>query len=147
MPPLLRQAAQGVGASQAQPVFHHMLPVIHPGIPTASIPGWRRMDAPGTGLSGGQKQQRLCIGRTIATSPDVVLMDEPGSWLDPIAATITENLIIELAGHYTVVIVTHATQQAAVFHLGRLIAPGSAAKVSTSPAQPQPRDYISGRCG
>ena len=112
-----------------------------------------RLDAPGTGLSGGQ-QQRLCIARTIATGPDVILMDEPCSALDPIATAIVENLITELSEQYTIVIVTHSMQQAArvsqrtaFFHLGKLIEYDSTEKVFTNPAPRQTEDYITGRYG
>lgn len=112
-----------------------------------------RLDQPGTGLSGGQ-QQRLCIARTIATGPDVILMDEPCSALDPIATAIVENLITELAEQYTIVIVTHSMQQAArvsqqtaFFHLGKLIEFDKTEKVFTNPAQKQTQDYITGRFG
>lgn len=112
-----------------------------------------RLDAPGTGLSGGQ-QQRLCIARTIATGPDVILMDEPCSALDPIATAIIENLITELAEQYTIVIVTHSMAQAArvsqktaFFHLGKLIEFDDTEKVFTNPSQQQTQDYITGRFG
>lgn len=112
-----------------------------------------RLDAPGTGLSGGQ-QQRLCIARTIATGPDIILMDEPCSALDPIATAIIENLITELAEQYTIVIVTHSMAQAArvsqktaFFHLGKLIEFDDTEKVFTNPAQQQTQDYITGRFG
>ncbi|MEX7542538.1 phosphate ABC transporter ATP-binding protein, partial [Acinetobacter baumannii] len=98
-----------------------------------------RLNQPGTGLSGGQ-QQRLCIARTIAVSPEVILMDEPCSALDPIATAKVEELISELSDQYTIVIVTHSMQQAArvsdrtaYFHLGDLIEVNSTEKVFTQP--------------
>lgn len=112
-----------------------------------------RLDQPGTGLSGGQ-QQRLCIARTIAVSPDVVLMDEPCSALDPIATAKIEELIDELSGQYTIAIVTHSMQQAArvshrtaYFHLGRLIEVNDTEKVFTSPDHQLTEAYITGRFG
>lgn len=108
---------------------------------------------PGTGLSGGQ-QQRLCIARTIAVSPEVILMDEPCSALDPIATARIEQLIDELREDYTIAIVTHSMQQAArvsqrtaYFHLGRLIEVGETAQVFTNPRHPLTEDYITGRFG
>jgi len=107
----------------------------------------------GTSLSGGQ-QQRLCIARTLAVSPDVILMDEPCSALDPIATTRIEQLIDELREHYTIVIVTHNMQQAArvsqrtaYFHLGELIEVGETARMFTNPRHKLTNDYISGRFG
>lgn len=112
-----------------------------------------RMDQPATGLSGGQ-QQRLCIARTIAVSPEVILMDEPCSALDPIATARIEELIAELSKNYTIAVVTHSMQQAArvsrrtaYFHLGRLIEVGSTDKVFTSPVHKLTEDYITGRFG
>jgi phosphate transport system ATP-binding protein len=112
-----------------------------------------RLDAPGTGLSGGQ-QQRLCIARAIAVSPDVILMDEPCSALDPIATSIIEELISELKQSYTIVIVTHNMQQAArvsdrtaFFHLGDLIEVGETAQIFTNPREKRTEDYITGRYG
>lgn len=112
-----------------------------------------RLDAPGTSLSGGQ-QQRLCIARTIAVGPEVILMDEPCSALDPIATTIIEDLIDELRKQYTIVIVTHSMQQAArisektgFFHLGKLIEYDSTEKIFTNPREKQTEDYICGRIG
>ncbi len=112
-----------------------------------------RLDEPGTGLSGGQ-QQRLCIARAIATSPEVILMDEPCSALDPIATAIVEELIHELRQNYTIVIVTHSMQQAArvsqrtaFFHLGYLVEEGPTGKIFTSPQDPRTQDYIMGRTG
>ena len=112
-----------------------------------------RLTAPGTGLSGGQ-QQRLCIARAIATSPEVLLMDEPCSALDPIATAQVEELIDELRSEYSVVIVTHSMQQAArvsqktaFFHLGNLVEYGETGAVFTSPKDPRTESYISGRIG
>ena len=108
---------------------------------------------PGTGLSGGQ-QQRLCIARTIAVNPEVILMDEPCSALDPIATARIEQLIDELRELYTIVIVTHSMQQAArvsqrtaYFHMGKLIEVGATANVFTKPLHKLTDDYISGRFG
>ena len=108
---------------------------------------------PGTGLSGGQ-QQRLCIARTIAVNPEVILMDEPCSALDPIATAKIEQLIDELREQYTIVIVTHSMQQAArvsqhtaYFHMGKLIEVGETANVFTKPLHKLTDDYISGRFG
>jgi phosphate transport system ATP-binding protein len=112
-----------------------------------------RLDQPGTGLSGGQ-QQRLCIARTIAVSPEVILMDEPCSALDPIATARIEELIGELREQYTIVIVTHSMQQAsrvsqrtAYFHLGDLIEVGSTIQIFTKPRHQLTEDYITGRFG
>jgi len=112
-----------------------------------------RLDQPGTGLSGGQ-QQRLCIARTIAVSPEVILMDEPCSALDPIATAKIEELIDELREQYTIVIVTHSMQQAArvsqrtaYFHLGDLIEVGDTKKIFTNPRHKLTEDYITGRFG
>ncbi|MBO6539826.1 MAG: phosphate ABC transporter ATP-binding protein [Rhizobiaceae bacterium] len=112
-----------------------------------------RLDAPGTGLSGGQ-QQRLCIARAIAVSPDVILMDEPCSALDPIATAKIEELIDELRENYTIAIVTHSMQQAArvsqrtaFFHLGVLVEEGSTDQIFTSPKEKRTQDYITGRFG
>ena len=108
---------------------------------------------PGTSLSGGQ-QQRLCIARTIAVNPEVILMDEPCSALDPIATARVEELIEELRSEYTIVIVTHSMQQAArvsqrtaYFHLGKLIEVGDTARIFTKPSHKLTDDYISGRFG
>jgi phosphate transport system ATP-binding protein len=108
---------------------------------------------PGTGLSGGQ-QQRLCIARTIAVNPEVILMDEPCSALDPIATAKIEQLIDELREQYTIVIVTHSMQQAArvsqrtaYFHLGRLVEVGETSRIFTKPLHKLTDDYISGRFG
>jgi phosphate transport system ATP-binding protein len=112
-----------------------------------------RLNQPGTGLSGGQ-QQRLCIARTIAVSPEVILMDEPCSALDPIATAKIEDLIDELREHYTIAIVTHSMQQAsrvsqrtAYFHLGDLIEIGPTDQIFTSPLHKLTEDYITGRFG
>jgi phosphate transport system ATP-binding protein len=111
------------------------------------------LDHPGTGLSGGQ-QQRLCIARTIAVSPEVILMDEPCSALDPIATAVIEDLIHELRELYTIVIVTHSMQQAsrvsqrtAYFHMGDLIEVGSTTQIFTRPHHQLTEDYITGRFG
>ncbi|WP_235975109.1 phosphate ABC transporter ATP-binding protein PstB [Stappia albiluteola] len=112
-----------------------------------------RLDAPGTGLSGGQ-QQRLCIARAIAVSPEVILMDEPCSALDPIATAKVEELIDELRANYTIVIVTHSMQQAArvsqrtaFFHLGNLVEEGPTQDIFTNPRDKRTQDYITGRFG
>ena len=112
-----------------------------------------RLTAPGTGLSGGQ-QQRLCIARAIATSPEVLLMDEPCSALDPIATAQVEELIDELRSQFSVVIVTHSMQQAArvsqrtaFFHLGYLVEFGETGQIFTNPKDPRTESYISGRIG
>ncbi len=112
-----------------------------------------RLDQPGTGLSGGQ-QQRLCIARTIAVNPEVILMDEPCSALDPIATSIIEELIHELSTQYTIAIVTHSMQQAsrvsqrtAYFHLGVLIEVGPTDQLFTRPLHRLTQDYITGRFG
>lgn len=112
-----------------------------------------RLDQPGTGLSGGQ-QQRLCIARTIAVNPEVILMDEPCSSLDPIATAIIEELIYELRKDYTICIVTHSMQQAsrvsqrtAYFHLGDLIEVGDTKQIFMNPKARLTEDYITGRFG
>ena len=112
-----------------------------------------RLHESGTGLSGGQ-QQRLCIARAIATSPEVLLMDEPCSALDPIATAQIEELIDELRDRYSVVIVTHSMQQAsrvsqhtAFFHLGELVEYGDTETVFTNPVDPRTENYITGRIG
>ena len=112
-----------------------------------------RLDQPGTGLSGGQ-QQRLCIARTIAVSPEVILMDEPCSALDPIATSKVEQLIEELSSLYTIVVVTHNMQQAArisgrtaFFHLGELVEVGATTDIFTRPTQTRTEDYFTGRFG
>ena len=112
-----------------------------------------RLEQPGTGLSGGQ-QQRLCIARAIAISPEVILMDEPCSALDPIATAKVEELIDELRERFTIAIVTHSMQQAArvsqrtaYFHLGRLIEVGTTDEIFTNPTHQLTEDYITGRIG
>jgi phosphate transport system ATP-binding protein len=112
-----------------------------------------RLDEPGTGLSGGQ-QQRLCIARTIAVNPEVILMDEPCSALDPIATARIEDLIDELSQKYAIAIVTHSMQQAArvsnrtaYFHLGRLVEVGPTDKIFTNPSHKLTEDYVTGRFG
>ncbi len=112
-----------------------------------------RLDEPGTSLSGGQ-QQRLCIARAIATRPEILLMDEPCSALDPIATAIIEELIDELREKYTIIIVTHSMQQAArvsqktaFFHLGKLVEEGATEDIFTNPKNKKTQDYITGRIG
>ncbi|WP_443216568.1 phosphate ABC transporter ATP-binding protein PstB [Rhodophyticola sp. CCM32] len=112
-----------------------------------------RLGEPGTGLSGGQ-QQRLCIARAVATSPEVLLMDEPCSALDPIATAQVEELIDELRTRYSVVIVTHSMQQAArvsqktaFFHLGELVEYDDTGHIFTNPGDPRTESYITGRIG
>ena len=112
-----------------------------------------RLQQPGTGLSGGQ-QQRLCIARAIAVSPEVILMDEPCSALDPIATARIEELIDELSSQFTIVIVTHSMQQAArvsqrtaYFHLGKLVEVGETEQMFTTPQHEMTQNYITGRFG
>ncbi|SES68009.1 phosphate ABC transporter ATP-binding protein PstB [Oceanicella actignis] len=112
-----------------------------------------RLDAPGTGLSGGQ-QQRLCIARAIATQPEVLLMDEPCSALDPIATAQIEELIEELREGFSVVIVTHSMQQAArvsqktaFFHMGTMVEYDDTTRIFTNPSDQRTQDYITGRFG
>jgi phosphate transport system ATP-binding protein len=112
-----------------------------------------RLHAGATGLSGGQ-QQRLCIARAIATGPEVLLMDEPCSALDPIATAQVEQLIDELRSRYSVVIVTHSMQQAArvsqrtaFFHMGNLVEYGETGHIFTNPSDPRTESYITGRIG
>jgi len=112
-----------------------------------------RLDESGTGLSGGQ-QQRLCIARTIACSPEVILMDEPCSALDPIATAKIEELIDELRENYAIAIVTHSMQQAArvsqrtaYFHLGKLVEVGDTDTIFTNPQHELTENYITGRFG
>lgn len=112
-----------------------------------------RLSAPGTGLSGGQ-QQRLCIARAIATQPEMLLMDEPCSALDPIATAQVEELIDELRSQFSVVIVTHSMQQAArvsqrtaMFHLGELVEIDATETMFTNPSNKRTQDYITGRYG
>jgi phosphate transport system ATP-binding protein len=108
---------------------------------------------PGTGLSGGQ-QQRLVIARTVAVDPDIILMDEPCSALDPIATAKIEELIDELRENYTIIIVTHSMAQAArvshktaFFHLGKLVETGPTEEIFTNPRDTRTQDYITGRFG
>ncbi len=112
-----------------------------------------RLGDPGTSLSGGQ-QQRLCIARAIAVDPEVILMDEPCSALDPIATARIEELLDELRERYTIVIVTHSMQQAArvsqetaFFHLGEVVERGSTDQIFTAPKDKRTQDYITGRFG
>ncbi len=112
-----------------------------------------RLNEPGTSLSGGQ-QQRLCIARSIAINPDIILMDEPCSALDPIATARIEELMDELRLNYTIVIVTHSMQQAArvsqrtaFFHLGSLVEEGETSAIFTNPRDQRTQDYITGRFG
>jgi len=112
-----------------------------------------RLTAPGTSLSGGQ-QQRLCIARTIAVSPEVILMDEPASALDPIATAVIEELIDDLRENFTIAIVTHSMQQAArvsqrtaYFHLGKLVEVGETSLIFTNPRHHMTENYITGKFG
>ena len=112
-----------------------------------------RLDEPGTSLSGGQ-QQRLCIARAIAVDPQIILMDEPCSALDPIATAIIEELMDSMKEKYTIVIVTHSMQQAArvsqqtaFFHLGELVESGDTEAIFTNPEKERTQNYISGRIG
>ncbi|WP_428224096.1 phosphate ABC transporter ATP-binding protein PstB [Flavobacterium sp.] len=112
-----------------------------------------RLDDSALGLSGGQ-QQRLCIARTLAVSPDIILMDEPASALDPISTSKIEELVHELKDNYTIIIVTHSMQQAArtsdytaFFYLGELIEMGKTKNIFTKPEKKQTEDYITGRFG
>ena len=112
-----------------------------------------RLDEPGTSLSGGQ-QQRLCIARALAVNPEILLMDEPCSALDPIATAVIEELIDELAKNFTIVIVTHSMQQAArvsqqtaFFHMGNLIEVGKTEEIFSMPKQVKTQDYITGKIG
>jgi phosphate transport system ATP-binding protein len=112
-----------------------------------------RLSDPGTALSGGQ-QQRLCIARAIAVSPEVILMDEPCSALDPIATARIEELIDDLKGRYAIVIVTHSMQQAArvsqrtaFFHLGAMVEYGNTSDIFTNPREERTKDYVTGRYG
>ncbi|MCF6327667.1 MAG: phosphate ABC transporter ATP-binding protein PstB [Devosiaceae bacterium] len=112
-----------------------------------------RLDEPGTSLSGGQ-QQRLCIARTIAIQPKIILMDEPASALDPIATAKIEELIDELKTNYTIIIVTHSMQQAArvsqytaFFHLGELVEHGKTKTIFTTPKDERTKNYVTGRIG
>jgi phosphate transport system ATP-binding protein len=112
-----------------------------------------RLNQPGAGLSGGQ-QQRLVIARTVAVNPDIILMDEPCSALDPIATAKIEELIDELRANYCIIIVTHSMAQAArvsqktaFFHLGKLVETGPTEEIFTNPRDPRTQDYITGRFG
>ena len=112
-----------------------------------------RLHDAATGLSGGQ-QQRLCIARTIAVSPDIILMDEPCSALDPIATAKVEELISELKNNFTIIIVTHSMQQAArvsqqtcFFHMGKVVESGATEQIFSAPKNRQTQDYIQGRYG
>ena len=112
-----------------------------------------RLNDPGTSLSGGQ-QQRLCIARAIAVSPEVILMDEPCSALDPIATARIEELMDELKQNYCIIIVTHSMQQAArvsqrtaFFHLGELVEEGETTEIFTTRREKRTQDYITGRFG
>jgi phosphate transport system ATP-binding protein len=112
-----------------------------------------RLDANAMGFSGGQ-QQRLCIARALAVEPEIILMDEPCSALDPIATAKVEELIHQLKRQYTIVIVTHNMQQAgrcsdhtAFFYLGRLIELGTTSKIFSNPSEKRTEDYITGRFG
>jgi phosphate transport system ATP-binding protein len=112
-----------------------------------------RLDAPGTSLSGGQ-QQRLCIARAIAVEPEVILMDEPCSALDPIATARIEELIDELKENFTIIMVTHSMQQAArvsqktaFFHMGELVEQGDTTTIFTRPIDERTQAYITGRIG
>ncbi len=129
--------------------------IVHNSLERAGL--WKevkdRLEEPGTGLSGGQ-QQRLCIARTIAVNPEVILMDEPCSALDPIATARIEDLIDELANDYAIVIVTHSMQQAArvsrrvaYFHLGILVEVDETDRIFTNPQHRLTEDYITGRIG
>jgi len=112
-----------------------------------------RLSAPAVSLSGGQ-QQRLCIARALAVQPEVLLMDEPASALDPLATGRIEDLILELKKEYTIIIVTHNMQQAArisdytaFFYLGKLVEYGLTSNIFTSPSRKQTEDYVTGRFG
>ena len=129
--------------------------IVHTSLERAGLLGEvkDRLDQPGTGLSGGQ-QQRLCIARAIAVSPEVILMDEPCSALDPIATARIEELIGELRKNFSIAIVTHSMQQAArvsqrtaYFHLGYLVEVGSTKDIFTTPRHQLTEEYITGRFG
>ena len=133
----------------------HMKQIVQEALERAGL--WsevhNRLDDPGTGLSGGQ-QQRLCIARAIAVSPEIILMDEPCSALDPIATARIEHLIHELSSEYSIVIVTHSLQQAArvskrtaYFHLGRLVEVGLTDRLFIKPQHEMTNNYITGRFG
>ena len=140
----------GIGASRAE-----LDEIVETSLERAGL--WKevsdRLREPGTGLSGGQ-QQRLCIARAIAVNPEVILMDEPCSALDPIATARIEELIDELRENFTIVIVTHSMQQAArvsqrtaFFHLGELVETGDTEEIFTSPRDERTQGYITGRFG
>ena len=129
--------------------------IVHTSLEKAGLLGEvkDRLGEPGTSLSGGQ-QQRLCIARAIAVAPEVILMDEPCSALDPIATAKIEELIDELRANYSIVIVTHSMQQAArvsqrtgFFHLGILVETGDTEQIFTNPVDKRTQDYITGRFG
>ena len=133
----------------------HLEEIVHTSLERAGLLGEvkDRLQEPGTGLSGGQ-QQRLCIARAIAVEPEVILMDEPCSALDPIATAKIEELIDELRQNYSIVIVTHSMQQAArvsqrtgFFHLGILVETGATEQIFTNPIDKRTQDYITGRFG
>lgn len=133
----------------------HLDEIVHGSLERAGLLGEvkDRLDQPGTDLSGGQ-QQRLCIARTIALGPEVILMDEPCSALDPIATARIEDLMDELRQNYAIVVVTHNMQQAArvsqrtaFFHLGKLIEVGETDRIFTNPRHKLTEDYITGRFG
>jgi phosphate transport system ATP-binding protein len=134
---------------------HHLQAIVETSLKQAGL--WEevkdRLHTPGTSLSGGQ-QQRLCIARAIAIQPEVILMDEPCSALDPIATARVEELIDSLRDQFTIIIVTHSMQQAArisqetaFFHLGKIIEVGSTEQIFTRPQNKQTQDYITGRIG
>jgi phosphate transport system ATP-binding protein len=140
----------GMGASKAE-----LDDIVHTSLEKAGLLDEvkDRLDEPGTGLSGGQ-QQRLCIARAIAVSPEIILMDEPCSALDPIATARIEELIDELRENFTIVIVTHSMQQAArvsqltaFFHLGVLVEVGETEQIFTNPKDERTQGYITGRFG
>ena len=133
----------------------HLDEIVHTSLERAGLLGEvkDRLHEPGTGLSGGQ-QQRLCIARAIAVQPEVILMDEPCSALDPIATAKIEELIDELRENFTIVIVTHSMQQAArvsqrtaFFHLGELVEVGDTPQIFTTPKDERTQGYITGRFG
>ena len=133
----------------------HLDEIVHGSLERAGLLGEvkDRLDQPGTDLSGGQ-QQRLCIARTIALGPEVILMDEPCSALDPIATARIEDLMDELRENFAIVVVTHNMQQAArvsqrtaFFHLGKLIEVGETDRIFTNPRHKLTEDYITGRFG
>jgi phosphate transport system ATP-binding protein len=105
-----------------------------------------RLQTPASGLSGGQ-QQRLCIARTIAVRPEIILLDEPTSALDPISTLKIEELIDELKQDFTIAIVTHNMHQVAFFYLGELVEVGQAGQIFTAPRQRRTQEYVTGRFG